>query len=85
MTGIKLCPEGLQHTMTRVVGRRISVRHNSNGSIRQINSWCKTDLTKNRVVEIKTYASLKLNKASKKNQMADLNALNLPFTLQIDK
>jgi hypothetical protein len=29
MAGIKLCPEGLQHTMTRVVGRRSSVRNNS--------------------------------------------------------
>jgi hypothetical protein len=29
MAGIKLCPEGPQHTMTRVVGRRSSVRHNS--------------------------------------------------------
>jgi hypothetical protein len=29
MAGIKLCPEGLQHTMARVVGRRRSVRHNS--------------------------------------------------------
>jgi hypothetical protein len=29
MAGIKLCPEGLQQTMTRVVGRRRSVSHNS--------------------------------------------------------
>jgi hypothetical protein len=28
MTGIKLCSEGLQHTMTREVGRRRNVRHN---------------------------------------------------------
>jgi hypothetical protein len=29
IAGIKICPEGLQHTMTRVVGRRSSVRHKS--------------------------------------------------------
>jgi hypothetical protein len=28
MAGIKLCPEDLQHTMTRVVSRRSSVIHN---------------------------------------------------------